>query len=210
MSKAIETIQFDHGVYAEIHHDHDCDAPYCDDDAVEIVILHRRYNDPAEGECGRDGDEVRQWMKDNAREWFYMNLYMYEHGNVALRAGEANPFHCPWDSGQVGIVALKKSEWGRGKGEKNTKRAEYAKSVAETHGRWMNGETYGYILFNEDGEELDSCWGFIGFDHVEEEAKDSAAYYVTEEAERKAREHDEATSAEACQMMAERPDLYAE
>lgn len=209
MDNALETINFDNGVYAEIHHDYDTEQPWSEDDGIKIVILHRRYSDPAEGECGKDAEEVRQWCKDNAREWFIMNLFMYEHSAVALRAGYANPFSCPWDSGQVGIIALKKSEWGKGKGERNAKRAKYAKDAAEYYGRWMNGETYGYILFNEDGEELDSCWGYIGYDEVEEAAKESADYYVKEEGERKAREADEASTAEAVQMMEDRPDLYA-
>lgn len=204
----IDTLNFENGVYAEIIHDPDCDSPYDDDDAIKIVILHRNYSDPAKGECGRDADEVLAWCKANEREWFITNLYMYEHGDVALRAGERNPFSCPWDSGQVGIVALKKSQWGRGKGERNAKRLQYAKDAAEEYGRWINGETYGYVVKNEDGDDLDSCWGFIGFDYVKEEAEDSAKYYVKDEAERQAREAEEEAEAESAEMMEERPDMY--
>lgn len=202
----IETINFDHGVYAEIIHDEDCQDPR-GDDGVKIVILHRRFINPSP-DVGKDSDEVLAWMKENKREWFFANLYMYEHGSVALRAGMSNPFHDPWDSGQVGIIALKKSEWGRGKGERNAKRLEWTKNVAQEYGQWMNGECYGYILRNEDGEDLDSCWGFVGYEFVEEAAREAAEYHVKEEGERKAREAEDAAQAEADEMEAERPDMY--
>ncbi|MBS3648821.1 hypothetical protein KEU06_09405 [Pseudaminobacter sp. 19-2017] len=170
----MERIKLPNGWSAEIHQDEDCERPYQDDDAVRIVVLHGRYIDPAKGNCGSDPDEVARWVKENARDWFVTNLYLYDHSGVAYRAGERNPFSCPWDSGQVGIVALKKSEWGRGKGERNAKRLEYAKSVAEEYGRWANGECYGYVLHDPEGEESDSCWGHIGYDWVCEAAKDAA------------------------------------
>jgi hypothetical protein len=162
------------GFTAKIYHDYDCDQPWSGDDGVRIVVLARNSIDPSKGACGRDPVEVMAWAKANAREWYVTNLFKYEHSGVAYRAGEFNPFGCPWDSGQVGIVALKKSEWGRGKGERNAKRLAYAKNVAEEYGRWANGETYGYTLHDPDGNEVDSCWGFIGRENVEAEAKDVA------------------------------------
>lgn len=205
--RPIETINYANGVYAEIFHDEDCERPYQDDDGLKIVILHRHYTNPSK-DVGSTGDAVMQWAKDNAREWFVANLFMYEHGNVALRAGERNPFGDPWDSGQVGIVALKKSEWGKGKGEKNAKRMEYAKNVAEEYGRWMNGECYGYQLKNADDDDLDSCWGFIGMEYAMEEAKDAAEYYVKEEGARIVKEAEEEAARIAAELEAERPDLY--
>jgi hypothetical protein len=178
-----ETIRFDHGVYAEIVHDEDCSEPNDGDSAVKIVILSRNYSNPSP-ECGDEPDEVAAWAKANAKEWYCANLYMYQHSGVALRAGLNNPFGCPWDSGQVGIIALKKSEFGRGKGELNSKRLAWAQSTAEEYGRWMNGECYGYRLMNEEDEELDSCWGYVGFEFAEEEAKEAAKYYVKQEEER--------------------------
>ena len=204
---AIETFKLENGVYIEIEHDQDCDSPYDGDDGIKIVILHRNYTNPNK-DVGTTADEVLEWCKDNAREWFITNLFMYEHGNVALRAGERNPFGDPWDSGQVGIVALKKSEWGKGKGERNAKRLEYAKNAAEHYGQWMNGECYGFIIKNADDEELDSCWGFIGMDDVEQEARASAEHYVKEEGERLKQEAEDEAQEVADELEDNRPDLY--
>ena len=61
MTAPVETIRFELGLHADIHHDPDAELPYLDDDAVRIVVLHRRYLDPAGGACGRTPDEVAQW-----------------------------------------------------------------------------------------------------------------------------------------------------
>jgi hypothetical protein len=182
---------------AVIEYDTDSSPPYGDDDAVRIVLLHRRYNDPSKGACGRTPNEVLAWAEENAEEWFTAALWVYEHSDVALRAGVSNPFACPWDSGWVGIVALKRSEWGRQDAPEPEREAallEYAKNVAEEHGRWMNGECYGYTIIDPRDEDYDgdSCWGFVGFEHVENEATEALAYAAKElvdrEGERVAKE----------------------
>jgi hypothetical protein len=61
----------------------------------------------------------------------------------------------------------------------------YMVGEVEEYGRWLTGETYGYIIkergdeddedFDEDdAEEIESCWGFIGFDYVKEAAEEAA------------------------------------
>ena len=185
----IDKTVHDNGIITTIEYDSDCESPFDGDDGIRIVVLHRRYSDPAKGACGSDPNEVMQWAKDNAKDWFVAPLWLYDHSGVAYRAGVANPFSCPWDSGQVGIIALKRSEWGSGK-ESDAKLLEYAKNAAETYGQWANGECYGYRVIKarrfedgeicrdeDEGEEIDSCYGFIGYDGVEEalqEAYESA------------------------------------
>jgi hypothetical protein len=177
----IDTKELDHGVTVKVVHDDDAgEAPYAGDDGVRIVVLHRNYIDPAKGACGKTGDEVTEWAEENAAEWFVANLYMYEHSGVAYRAGMSNPFGCPWDSGQVGIVALKRSEWGTGNLD-DDQLLEYAKNVATEYGQWANGEVYGYIISTPDDDHADSCWGYVGdSDFAMSEGLSAAEYYVGE------------------------------
>lgn len=176
-----KTIDFENGLMAEIQMDQDCERPYSDDDAVRIVVLHRRYLDPAEGKCGKTPEEVARWEKQNARDWYVVPLWLYDHSGTVYRVGGSNPFSCPWDSGRAGIIALKKDEWGKGKGERNAKRFEYAQGIAEEYTKWANGECYGYVLHDADGEELDSCWGFIGMETAEEEAREAARLHIADD-----------------------------
>jgi hypothetical protein len=42
---------------------------------------------------------------------------------------------------------------------------------------FLTGDCYGYVVEGRDGEELHSCWGFIGdIDYVREEAVSNAEY----------------------------------
>ena len=44
--------------------------------------------------------------------------------------------------------------------------------------QWAQGDIWGFIIENSDGEELDSCWGFYGSDDCEKQAKEAADYFV--------------------------------
>lgn len=171
----------DGGFTAEIHYDQDTEMPYAGDEGLHIVVLHGRYIDPSKGAIGSDPKAVQKWCDENDSDWYTVPLWMYDHSGTVYRVGGENPFHCPWDSGRVGIIALKRSEWGS-EGVTEEKLFEYAQGVAETYSQWANGECFGYILKDEDGEEIDSCWGFIGMDHVEEEARSSAKNHAPEPA----------------------------
>ena len=163
----------DGGLTAEICYDRDVDMPYADDEAVHIVVLHGKYIDPSKGTLGADPKAVQKWCDTNEAEWYTVPLWMYDHSGTVYRVAAENPFHCRWDSGRVGIVALKRSEWGNG-AETDEELFKRAQGIASEYSDWANGECFGYILKDEDGDEVDACWGFIGRDAVEAEAKAAA------------------------------------
>jgi hypothetical protein len=175
-----ETLTFDHGLMAQICHDDCADAPFDGDDAVRIVVLHRRYIDPSNGACGRTPDEVAAWQRENDAEWFAMPLFLYDHSGTIYRVRDTNPFHCPWDSGRVGIIALSRADW---PGANDAKLASHAQEIAAIYTNWANGECYGYRLYDGDGELLETCWGYIGLDAVRVEAAAAAESFMPSEAE---------------------------
>ena len=103
-------------------------------------------------------------------------LFLYDHSGITI---SAKPFSCPWDSGQVGFIFVDKEtihkEWGKGK--KAYKQAkEYLLSEVETYDQYLTGDVWGYVIEDEAGHTLDSCWGFYGKDYCEQEAKDALEY----------------------------------
>lgn len=119
-------------------------------------------------------------------------VYMYAHSGVAL---STTPFSCRWDSGLAGFAFIHPE-----RGADYPDPRGVAVSLVETANEVLSGEVYGLIheerqtkqweLFNtkgervdygeeEDWEELDSCWGFIGPEYAEAEAR--AALGLTEE-----------------------------
>lgn len=192
----LETFDVD-GVTVKICPDEDTDQP-CpidpeeggdnkDGASVWFVTWERNsyltdYHDFAEPQDALD------YAKENGYEVF--PLFRYEHGLVCYRcsAGE-NPFHCEWDSGRSGFVLVKTAHY-EGVNDQDgqpmtTKRI--ADGICEAVTTWVNGSYYGYIIEDDDGNDLDSCWGIDDLDYCRKEATDTAKYCAKQEAERKAR-----------------------
>lgn len=138
---------------------------------VTLAILHRRYGNPAAdaGLTGVDAIHEREIAAgDNGEAWF--PVYLYDHGYKRYVIGDpasphVNPFvgrlpqgHAEFDSGRVGSLFLKRAEFG------DVDLQPTAKRIVETYTAWANGEVYGYIIEDAAGEEIDSCWGYIGYD----------------------------------------------
>lgn len=104
----------------------------------------------------------------------YQDVYMYEHGNIALRV---TPFSCSWDSGKIGYIyclnstALKESI-------DLDRLPEILKAEIEIYSQYLNGEIYGYIIEGPDCDN--SCWGFYGSDYKDllAEAKSSIDWAI--------------------------------
>lgn len=109
-------------------------------------------------------------------------LYMYEHGGTMLSVGSG--FSCSLDSGQVGFVGMTKEQWAAltddpwtNADEQRDRALTAIKDQIEILNFWHNGQVFGYVIHGNDGEVIDSCWGFYGsnvdengmLDYVEEE-----------------------------------------
>lgn len=115
---------------------------------------------------------------------FWLPVYMYEHGNIALSTA---PFSCPWDSGQVGFIwVTKKAVQEIASKELSLEELRQfghrlLEGEIETYSQYLSGEVYGFICeryIGEEGdgadrdddnnwEEEDSCWGFFGMDMLQ-------------------------------------------
>lgn len=102
-------------------------------------------------------------------------LYLYDHSGLTMRCA---PFSCPWDSGQVGFAFMSKStilkEYG-GKiltQDKRKRAADLIQAEVATYDSYLRGDCWGFAIEDQDGDTLDSCWGFLGdSDYCEQEAQ---------------------------------------
>ena len=89
-------------------------------------------------------------------------LYLYDHSGITM---STSPFSCPWDSGQVGWIYCTPDAISKNFGSLSKENIEKAISILEAevkcYDRFLCGDCYGFRLY-EGGEELDSCWGFLG------------------------------------------------
>lgn len=194
-----------------IEQDTDSEDPRkCHDNAGKMVCFHSRYDlgdeQPRESvedflfdlagysTYDQNGNlaecpPIAQMLKRIERTHVILPLYLYGHSGITMNT---SGFNCRWDSGQVGFIYIDREtgirEWGR----KWRKMAEKClQAEVETYDAFISGKVYGYVIFREKKgkiveDHIDSCWGYYGHEHCEEEAKSQLEYFQKERAEMKA------------------------
>lgn len=102
----------------------------------------------------------------------------YEHGNVVYKLGTASGF----DYSNCGFYIITADSAKQDGAEKKDFKKRIVAEL-ETYTKWVNGEIYGFALFDEDGEELDRCGGFYNLEDIREElpkewAKEDLTKYI--------------------------------
>lgn len=150
-----------------------------DDGGVFLVTTKNRYFQVIPSGFSVEG--ISEYMKTHK---LYHNhvvfpLFAYVHSGVALSLGQGYPFNDPWDSGQIGYVLVRRNAVKKGAEEK----LKAAESLVKTWNEYLSGDVYGYVIEDAEGNHLDSCWGFYGYDYAIEQAKEALAAVVQKEQE---------------------------
>jgi hypothetical protein len=131
-----------------------------------IVANHRDCYIPEPGQKRIPSDPaevVGNWKRTH---WVF-GLEAYIHSGVVLAlSGEGNFPDRQWDVSQLGFVFVAKKEW---RLRKSARKAALSK-VAEWN-QYLSGDVWGCIVEDDDGNEVDSCWGFYGREYAESEGK---------------------------------------
>ncbi|OPX89466.1 MAG: hypothetical protein A4E53_01543 [Pelotomaculum sp. PtaB.Bin104] len=99
--------------------------------------------------------------------YIILPLYLYDHGGLTMRT---YPFSCPWDSGQVGWIYVGREKIRKEYGVKHVTKKVRDRVVAalesevKTYSQWIEGDVYGFVLEDDKGNKINSCWGFFGTD----------------------------------------------
>lgn len=107
-------------------------------------------------------------------------VYAYIHGDVRIKAADSNSFSCPWDSGQSGFVyATREAVFREYGGKRMTKRIREAarnllRAEVETFSQYLEGDVW-LLTHIKDGEIVECCGGYYGWDYAMQEAKEWAA-----------------------------------
>ena len=94
-------------------------------------------------------------------------LNLYDHSMLSMSTSSflGRAQHAEWDSGQVGWIYATpqdiEKEYGSLDSENYEKAETLLKSEVESYDYYLSGQCYGFRLY-ENGEETDSCWGFLG------------------------------------------------
>ena len=166
----------------------DDDCPHCggtgDEPGAEPLEDYNPTTDCARCEgTGLISDEEVIGLAE--KDYYILPLFLYDHSGITMSTG---CFSCPWDSGQVGWIYIS-IEKAAQEGWKTPEQAYKAmESEVEEYDHYLTGQCYGYVVEDADGEEIDSCWGFLeDSDYVRGEMR-TAAMSAVEAANKEAAE----------------------
>lgn len=186
-----ETEKFKHnGFTVTIYIDPDPPNPRTDyDNYTVLACWHRREHLGDRQIEGMNETLFRASLEIAGEEVLALvPLYLYQHSGMTMRC---EPFSCPWDSGQVGWgyvtrAAAEKIGCIPGQKYKDQDGSEKTYDTAffedairqdvKYYDAFLTGECFGYEITDEDdGDHIDSCWGFLGdVDDVRKEAASAA------------------------------------
>jgi hypothetical protein len=180
----VETIEVRQGERIRIVHDDDCTSPREYDNLGTIVTWHPRYTLGDKQVRMDDYDsatEVQEMIQEEHDPRVILPVWLLDHSGLYLSAGAFNSDPQGWDSGVVGFIFdTPERHKVMGTGDFTDEQiAEALKGELEEYGRYVAGETYGYVYEKAEvcdhgdthWDEIDSCWGFIGLEYAISEAK---------------------------------------
>lgn len=127
-----------------------------------------------------------------AEHFVILPLYLYDHSGITISTGS---FSCPWDSGQVGFIYVPicrlRQLWGDNFPEGHTAQSwgrKILESEVDEYDAYLTGDVVGVIAEDEEGEEIDSCWGYFpdekgSHDYVVDEFKHTIDHHLKRQAE---------------------------
>ena len=201
MEKPTETYKFKDNKTLEIYVDADPQSPRENDNLGIMICGHQRYELGDEQIKPSDffswSDVKKKLEEDGAIS--IMPLRLYDHSGISLSIGNSYPFNDEWDSMMVGFIYTNKKQLEM-TGVKYDPadpltlaniRAQLEGEIKE-YNTYLSGEVYGYVLraapkicgtckHNDGGEEIDSCWGFFGYNIMENGILDSLPEEIQKE-----------------------------
>jgi hypothetical protein len=122
-----------------------------------IISLHSRYC-LGEKHSFASSAEILSHLQEISAYW--LPVYLYDHSGITI---STKPYTCPWDSGQIGVIYV---SWEKAKAEfgpcPKRKALKCLESEIREYDDYLTGNVYGYCIIDNEGNEIDSCWGYYG------------------------------------------------
>lgn len=178
----------------------DCpESPREWDNLGKMVCMHRRYDLGDKHSYREDQfsgwDELRKELEQEEGAAVILPLFLFDHSGITMSCSSSRfrmADSAGWDWGQVGFIYATKEvilkEFSKKRLSKKLleKVEEILVNEVKTYDQYLTGDVWGYIIEDDDGEHIDSCWGFFGHDYCEQEAQEMVDFLEKQEKERAA------------------------
>lgn len=170
------------GLTVEIMQDEDAESPRQWENIGTMVCFHKRY---------KLGDSLAQsgfplfdspqalnaFLSAQKDTLLVLPLFLMDHSGLTMRTDSAAFKACDsagWDWGQVGVIYVTHEKIVKEFGACNEETIAKARGgliqEVETYSQYLAGEVYGYVIEDEDSNNVDSCFGMFGFEYCKKEA----------------------------------------
>jgi hypothetical protein len=134
----------------------------------------------------QESDDAVAYLRDTFDALAITPVYAYCHSGVTIRAGESNPFTCPWDSGLAGFAWTTRERLDY-MGISVDDAARVVRQDIEEWDKYLTGDVWIVSVVNDaTGETVESLGDVYGYEWAETEG--SALLADVESRERKALE----------------------
>ena len=179
----------------------DCpESPREWDNLGRMVCMHRRYDlgdkhDYRESQFS-NWDDLRKELEQEEGAVVILPLFLFDHSGITMSCSSSRfrmADSAGWDWGQVGFIYATKEDILKEFSKKRLSKKllekveEILVNEVKTYDQYLTGDVWGYIIEDDDGEHLESCWGFFGHDYCEQEAQEMVDYLEKQEKERAAK-----------------------
>lgn len=146
------------------------------DQLGKIVTWHRRYNLGHE----QPTESPEEWRAEHDNKHFLvLPVYLYDHSilSISTHSFVGRAQHAEWDSGQVGYIYVSHADIRKEYGRLNIRKATtLLQAEIETYDDYLTGNVWGYIVEDENGNHVESCWGFYGNEGRAEAEREAQTY----------------------------------
>lgn len=179
-----------------IERDEHYDSPREWDNLGVMVCFHSRYDLGDKHDYSTSGfegwNELREELEKEEGAIVVLPLFLMDHSGISMSCSSSQFRACDaagWDWGCVGFIYASREkilkEWSKKRISKQLlkKVEEILVGEVKEYDQYLTGDVWGYIIEDDDGEHVESCWGFYGHDYCEKEAEDMVAYLKKQEEE---------------------------
>ena len=185
------------GYTIKVLYDYDPESPRAWDNLGTIYSNSRSYDPDGHSIEEIIDSETGKLDKEFVKNHIMLHIYAYQHSGITISTSRGGQFSDPWDSGLFGIIAISNEDaiknWGKQicTKEVREKALKCLEGEVETLDQYYTGDVYGFIIEDEDGCEIDSCWGYYGSEWIDKDLIPECKAIIDHAIEAQEKKHEE-------------------
>jgi len=130
------------------------------DNLCTMACFHNRYN------LGDKHDFTPESLMElvKSKDVVALPLFLLDHSGITMSTGRFACDSAGWDTSAVGYIflSLEKARKELGSDVTRERIEEILRAEVTEYDDYLTGNVYGFQAIDKDGDEVGSCWGFIG------------------------------------------------